>query len=95
MVVHHGLSNFNGVDESVLTVGIFDGIHLGHRRIIKKLVKDAELLNTISCLITFDPHPQNILRLDEQPNKKITEYNKKENSNLGKIRIRCNANSAI
>ncbi|MBT3250232.1 MAG: bifunctional riboflavin kinase/FAD synthetase [Candidatus Marinimicrobia bacterium] len=85
MVVHHGLSNFNGVDESVLTVGIFDGIHLGHRRIIKKLVKDAELLNTISCLITFDPHPQNILRLDEQPNKKLLSTIKKKIQILEKL----------
>mgnify|MGYP002725497120 CR=1 FL=1 len=78
MVVHHGLNNFNGVSDSVLTMGTFDGVHLGHRRIIDKLVKDAEALNADSCLITFDPHPQNILRLDNKSNKKLLSTVKKK-----------------
>jgi len=43
-------------------IGIFDGVHRGHQKILKKLTKEAFRNNTKSLLITFDPHPRNILK---------------------------------
>ncbi len=44
------------------TIGIFDGVHIGHRRIISSLRKDAREKGISSCVITFHPHPQKVLR---------------------------------
>src|SRR3990172_3778454 len=44
------------------TIGIFDGVHIGHRRIISLLRKDAKEKGISSCVITFHPHPQKVLR---------------------------------
>lgn len=40
-----------------LTIGFFDGVHLGHQRIIKEIVKEAKLADLQSCVVTFDRHP--------------------------------------
>ncbi|MDP8230550.1 MAG: bifunctional riboflavin kinase/FAD synthetase [Candidatus Gorgyraea atricola] len=46
----------------VAAIGIFDGVHRGHQKILKKLTKEASRNNASSLLITFDPHPRNILK---------------------------------
>jgi len=48
--------------ESVVTVGTFDGIHLGHKKIISDLLEIGKSKNLRSVVVTFDPHPQLILR---------------------------------
>ena len=47
---------------SVLTVGTFDGIHLGHKKIIADLIRIKNEKNLRSVIVTFEPHPQIILR---------------------------------
>jgi riboflavin kinase/FMN adenylyltransferase len=49
----------------VLTIGNYDGLHLGHRRIIEKIQEKAFDLNGTSMLMTFHPHPLTILRPDK------------------------------
>lgn len=49
----------------VLTIGNYDGLHLGHRRIIEKIQEKARDLNGTSMLMTFHPHPLTILRPDK------------------------------
>jgi len=43
------------------TIGIFDGVHLGHKSIIDQVKKQAAVKGLTSCVITFDPHPQEVL----------------------------------
>lgn len=50
---------------SVLTIGSFDGIHLGHQKLLKILVQIAEEKNTASVVCTFRPHPRTILKPQE------------------------------
>jgi riboflavin kinase/FMN adenylyltransferase len=45
----------------VLAIGIFDGVHLGHKLIIKSAVKKAREINGTSVVMTFYPHPENVL----------------------------------
>ena len=55
-------SNFTDVKDSVLTVGTFDGVHLGHRAIIQRVVESAAQQSLRSVLITFDTHPRDVVR---------------------------------
>ena len=47
---------------SVVTVGTFDGVHLGHQAIIRRLRRSAKRCGGLSTLITFDPHPGDVVR---------------------------------
>ena len=57
----------SGVTGSVVTLGNFDGLHLGHRKIIKKVVTRAAELKLPSALYTFDPHPLKVIRPEKSP----------------------------
>jgi riboflavin kinase / FMN adenylyltransferase len=52
---------------SVLSVGNFDGVHLGHRAVLRHLVERARSLDTVAAVMTFDPHPVRVLRPDVAP----------------------------
>ena len=52
------------LNQSVVTIGTFDGVHLGHRKIIKRLVKIAKKKNLQSVVLTFFPHPRMVLQKD-------------------------------
>ena len=49
------------------TIGIFDGVHIGHREIIKLVREQANKKSLSSCVITFHPHPQKVLRGSDIP----------------------------
>jgi len=59
-----------------LTLGIFDGIHLGHQKIIGRVVEKAARIGGASCVVTFDPHPREILNPDAAPDL-LTSTDKK------------------
>jgi riboflavin kinase/FMN adenylyltransferase len=48
--------------KSVVTIGTFDGIHIGHQKIIRKLTKTAKEHNLQSVVLTFFPHPRMVLQ---------------------------------
>ena len=58
---------------SVLTIGNFDGLHLGHQKLIKKLLQVAQENNTVSIVCTFRPHPRTVLKPNE-PHHKLFDY---------------------
>jgi riboflavin kinase/FMN adenylyltransferase len=67
MKIFHGTDNANIARPTVLTLGVFDGLHLGHQRIIQTVVQRAKTLNAISTAITFDPHPRAVLHPESAP----------------------------
>ncbi len=61
MKVYRNIADFPRLNHLVATVGTFDGVHLGHREIIKHLIKVAKESGGESLLITFDPHPRHVV----------------------------------
>jgi len=51
----------NRYENLVLTIGNFDGIHIGHQRILKKVVERAKALRGVSMAMSFEPHPMRVL----------------------------------
>jgi riboflavin kinase / FMN adenylyltransferase len=56
-----------GFGPSIATIGNFDGVHLGHQRILKAVVAEARAGNARAVAVTFDPHPEQFLRPDRAP----------------------------
>lgn len=52
---------------SVVTVGTFDGVHRGHRAIVDYLVRRSEEVGGLSTVVTFDPHPREVVRGEQVP----------------------------
>jgi riboflavin kinase/FMN adenylyltransferase len=61
------LNNIKSTQPSILTIGTFDGVHLGHQVIIDRLNRLAKTCGGASTLITFEPHPQLIIPKDDRP----------------------------
>jgi riboflavin kinase / FMN adenylyltransferase len=61
MRIFNDLSTLPKAENTILTLGIFDGVHLGHRKIIEKLKKKAAVSNCRNLVITFSPHPRNVI----------------------------------
>jgi riboflavin kinase/FMN adenylyltransferase len=60
MIIHQGYENLS-IKNPVVTLGIFDGVHRGHKTLIAKLVDMAKNLNGESVIVTFYPHPRLVL----------------------------------
>ena len=52
---------------AVISIGNFDGVHCGHKRVLKEVVRRAQELKASAVAVTFDPHPLRILRPDSAP----------------------------
>lgn len=66
MKEYSSASSYNNTRPSAVTIGTFDGVHLGHRAILERLVKTATDENLDSVLLTFFPHPRMVLQKDVQ-----------------------------
>lgn len=67
MKIFHGTDNANILRGTVLTLGVFDGLHLGHQMIMQKVVERAKATNAVPTVITFDPHPRAVLHPENTP----------------------------
>ncbi|OFY94655.1 MAG: riboflavin biosynthesis protein RibF, partial [Bacteroidetes bacterium RIFCSPLOWO2_12_FULL_31_6] len=61
MNVYRHISEFSSKKNVVVTAGTFDGVHLGHKKIIEKVIQAAKKINGESVLLTFFPHPRMVL----------------------------------
>ncbi len=67
MKIFHGTNNAKISRPTCLTLGVFDGLHLGHQRIMQTVVERAKVTETIPTAITFDPHPRAVLHPENAP----------------------------
>ena len=67
MKLFHGTENANIARPTVLTLGVFDGLHLGHQLIMKTVVDRARATGAVPTVITFEPHPRAVLHPESAP----------------------------
>jgi len=61
MLVHRSIQNLPVFKNAVVTIGTFDGVHLGHQQIIKQLKGEAAVIDGETVIITFHPHPRTVV----------------------------------
>jgi riboflavin kinase/FMN adenylyltransferase len=64
--VYRNIEDFGPVSNTVVTIGTFDGVHTGHRVILDRVKQLAQEINGSSVVITFNPHPQQVLHPEEK-----------------------------
>lgn len=64
MEIITSIFKFTSTKKTIVTIGTFDGVHIGHQKIISKLVEEAKASNKKSVLLTFFPHPRMVLQKD-------------------------------
>jgi riboflavin kinase/FMN adenylyltransferase len=67
MRLFHGTDNAEIQRPTVLTLGVFDGLHLGHQLIMRTVVERSRVLGAVPTAITFDPHPRAVLHPHTSP----------------------------
>lgn len=65
MKIYQSIDEFVPVEGLVVTIGTFDGVHLGHRKLLSRIVELASENNGESLVLTFFPHPRMVLRPEE------------------------------
>ena len=84
MITIKSISKFDKAHATVITIGTFDGVHIGHKKILERLINSAKLLEIESTVLTFFPHPRMVLQQDSNI-KLLNTIEEKEMilSNLG------------
>ena len=78
MQVFENILEYKPSRESIVTIGTFDGVHIGHRKIITDMVAKGKKENLLTILLTFFPHPRMVLQKDSNI-KMIDTINEKKN----------------
>ena len=60
--IFNSIKSFNATKPTIVTIGTFDGVHLGHQKIVAQITKNANALNCESLVLTFFPHPRMVLQ---------------------------------
>jgi len=71
MTIYNNINEFSSINKTILTIGTFDGVHLGHQKVLERLTNSAKENNLESTVLTFFPHPRTILN----PNKPLKLIN--------------------
>ncbi len=61
MKIFHSTQDFKSGKKTIVTIGTFDGVHIGHKKIIDKIIQNCKSGNTESLILTFFPHPRMVL----------------------------------
>ena len=77
MNIYRNIADITRDDKTVVTVGTFDGVHLAHRQILNKVKELAKQNNSRSFVITFEPHPQEVLKNKTPDIKLLTSLGEK------------------
>jgi riboflavin kinase/FMN adenylyltransferase len=67
MRLFHGTDNADIARPTVLTLGVFDGLHLGHQLIMQTVAERARAVGAVPTVITFEPHPREVLHPESAP----------------------------
>ena len=62
MKIFHSIDSFQSAKKTIITIGTFDGVHIGHQKIVNKLLENAKNRNVESAILTFFPHPRMVLQ---------------------------------
>ena len=77
MKVYHSIEEFPSEINTIITIGTFDGVHKGHKQVIKKLNNIAKKQGFESVLLTLFPHPRHVLYPDDQQLKLLNTIDEK------------------
>ena len=77
MKIYNNFSDFVKVPNAIVTIGTFDGVHLGHQAILKDMVKTAKEIGGETVVITFFPHPRQVLNINAANLRFITTQEEK------------------
>ncbi len=77
MRIYNHIDEFTAIKNAVVTIGTFDGVHLGHRKIIERIKQLAQESGGETVILTFFPHPRMILHPEDQNIKMINTINEK------------------
>src|SRR5260221_749023 len=72
MRIAHGIEEATGFEPSALTIGKFDGVHAGHRHLIRRVIEAARERGLSPSVLTFDRHPACVLAPDRAPRPLLT-----------------------
>lgn len=64
MITIQSISNFDQKQPTAVTIGTFDGVHIGHKKILELLINNAKVSNLTATVLTFFPHPRMVLQQD-------------------------------
>ncbi len=77
MHIYHHISEITNLKHAIVTIGTFDGVHLGHQKIIKRLLEIKQQHGGETVLFTFDPHPRKVLFPEQTDLRLITTTEEK------------------
>lgn len=77
MHVYRDIQNLPPIKNAVITIGTFDGVHLGHQKIIDQLKKEAAKIDGETVIVTFYPHPRKIVHKEQSPLLLLTTLSEK------------------
>jgi riboflavin kinase/FMN adenylyltransferase len=77
MKIYHGIEDFSRLDFAVVTSGTFDGVHIGHQKIVSRVREIASRYQGETVVITFWPHPRLVLHPEDESLKLLNTFEEK------------------